>query len=108
MANKTQKNKGHVIAPEQGNLYPTIELGQVQEFRFLHASVDSAMERISRVLEQFLRSVGCLRVEPLELTFRELSPDEREQWVWCAALAPTAVEPEKCFVLAYIGRRSPR
>lgn len=97
MANKTQKNKGQVIAPEQGNLFPTIELGQVQEFRLLHASVDGAMERISRILEQFLRSVGCLRVEPLELTFRELSPVEREQWVWCAALAPHGGRARKMF-----------
>lgn len=97
MANKTQRNKGHVIAPEQGNLYPTIALGQVQEFRLLHASVESAMERISRILEQFLRSVGCLRVEPLELAFRELSPVEHGQWVWCAALAPHCGRARKMF-----------
>ncbi|MDA8479974.1 hypothetical protein NNO04_14840 [Citrobacter sp. Awk 4] len=97
MANKTQKKKGHVIAPEQGNLYPTIELGLVQEFRLLHTYVDGTMERISRLLEQFLRSVGCLRVEPLELAFRELSPAEREQWVWCAALAPHGGRARKMF-----------
>ncbi|MCP2006024.1 type III flagellar switch regulator (C-ring) FliN [Buttiauxella sp. JUb87] len=97
MVNQKKSYKSRVIAPEQGKLYPTMELGQEQEIRLLQVYVDSAMERISIMLGQFLRSVGCIRVEPLELEFRELSPVEQKQWIWCAALAPLGGRASKMF-----------
>lgn len=95
MVSQTKIYKGRVISPEQGNIYPTMELGQAQELRLLQAYVEGSMERIAVVLGQFLRSVGCLRVEANEWEFRELSAEERSQWVWCAASAPLGKRTSK-------------
>lgn len=97
MVNQKNMLKAQVIPPEQGNRYPTMELGQAQELRLLQAYVESVVERISIMLGQFLRSVGCIRIEPLELEFRELSSAEQEQQVWCAALAPLGGRTSKMF-----------
>lgn len=97
MVSQIKIYKGRVISPEQGRIYPTMELGQAQEIRLLQAYVEGAMERITVVLGQFLRSVGCLRVEANEWEYRELSAQEQAQWVWCAALAPLSKRTSKMF-----------
>ena len=97
MVNQTKTDKSRVIAPEQGKRYPTMELGQEQEIRLLQTYVDGAMERISIMLGQFLRSIGCLRIEPVELRFRELSAQEQTPWIWCAGLAPLNGRARKMF-----------
>lgn len=97
MVSQKKIYKSRVISPEEGRLYPSMELGQAQELRLLQTYVDDVTERVSIVLGQFLRSLGCLRVEPLELEFRALSPAEQGQWVWCAALAPLDNRSRKMF-----------
>lgn len=97
MVSQTKIYKGRVLSPAQGKFYPTMELGQAQDLRLLQAYVEGAMERITVVLGQFLRSVGCLRVEANEWEFRELSAQEQVQWVWCAASAPLGKRTRKMF-----------
>lgn len=97
MVNQTKIDKNRVIAPEQGKQYPTVALGQEQEIRLLQTYVDGAMERISIMLGQFLRSIGCVRIEPVELGFRELSAVEQSTWIWCTALAPLNGRVRKMF-----------
>lgn len=97
MVSQTKIYQGRVISPEQGRAYPTMELGQTQEIRLLKAYVEGAMERIRVVLGQFLRSVGCIRVEANEWEYRELSAEEQAQWVWCVASAPLNKRTRKMF-----------
>ncbi len=94
MVHQVKKFKGRVIPPKQALLYPSVELGQVQERRLLHSYVEGCMSRVTLALGLFLRQAGVNRVELIDLGVRELSQAEQASWVWCAAV--TTLDNSAC------------